>query len=96
MNGSCLVMTSEFLYTYCFEGCNDLKNDRQFVFFAVSKCDGTRIKNGAEKQKAETGGDELAPCRDLTCPAASVSPHRALDATPTLSPKATTSPVLQC
>ena len=31
----------------------------------------------------------------LTCPAASVSPHRALDATPTLSPNAGTSPVLQ-
>lgn len=30
-----------------------------------------------------------------TCPAASVRPHRALDADPTQSPKADTSPVLQ-
>lgn len=32
----------------------------------------------------------------LTWPAASVSPHSALDATPTHSPNAGTSPVLQC
>lgn len=49
-----------------------------------------------EHESRRLQDNELWPCCDLTCPAASVNPHRALEATPTLSPKAATSPVLQC
>lgn len=64
--------------------------------FSSKKKNSLMIKLRYENPLNQDKQNLLGGCGDLTCPAASVSPHRALDAKLTLSPKASTSPVLQC